>query len=102
MIHLVETVPEEETTAAFGPDDVPDSIFEFAERCCRTPIDHTVVEIAPVVADEAVARRLALEVGEPLLLLIETHYAADGRPLLTSLVHTDDGFLRFTVVRKRS
>ena len=39
----------------FDPDDVPDSIFAFAEAFCRTPIDHTLVEIIPSCADELVA-----------------------------------------------
>lgn len=100
-IHLIEHVAVDAIAESFAADDVPESIFAFADRFCRCPIDHTVVEIVPTVADEAVRKHLPLGEGEALLRLIETHYSRDGEPLIVSVVHAVDALLRFTVVRKR-
>ncbi len=102
VIHLVEKVPANEVERPFEASDVPDSIFAFAEAFCRSPVDHTVVEIVPTVADDQVVKHLRLAAGEPLLRLIETHYSPDGRPFIVSLIHVVDRLLRFTVVRKRT
>jgi hypothetical protein len=102
-VHLVEHVPVDETVAVIVPDDVPDSIFLFAEAFCRTPIDHTLVEIIPTSAGEAdVAVLPLLRPGDAFLRLIETHYSGAGRPLIVSEIRVVDRFLRFTVVRKRA
>jgi GntR family transcriptional regulator len=102
-VHLVEHVPVDETAAVIDPDNVPDSIFAFADAFCRTPIDHTLVEIIPAAADEAVAAVLpSLRPGDPFLRLVETHFSGAGRPLIVSEIRVVDRFLRFTVVRKRA
>jgi GntR family transcriptional regulator len=102
-VHLVEHLPVDEAAVDIAPDDVPDSIFEFAETFCRTPIDHTLVEIVPASADEAdIAVLPSLRPGDPFLRLIETHYTGAGRPLMVSEIRVVDQFLRFTVVRKRA
>jgi GntR family transcriptional regulator len=101
LLHLVEHVSREELTREVAADDVPDSIFDFGDRYCRVPIDHTIVEISPVLADATVAAHLDADAGAPLLRLLETHFAADGRPLAFSVIHTLDRLLRLSVVRKR-
>jgi GntR family transcriptional regulator len=101
-IHLVEKIPEDVVERPFEADDVPDSIFAFAETFCRSPIDHSVVEIIPIVADTDVVAHLPLTVGDPLIRLIETHYSPDGEPLIVSVIHVNDHVLRFSVVRKRA
>jgi len=98
--HLVEHVPVDDTVALIAPDDVPDSIFAFAEALCTTSIDHSLVEIVPACADAADVAVLPLELGDPFLRLIETHYTGAGRPMIVSAIRVVDRFLRFTVVRK--
>lgn len=102
VIHLIERVPADEVTRPFEVADVPESIFAFAERFCRSPIDHTLVEIIPIVAGDETVKHLPLAQGDPLLRLIETHYSPDGKPLIVSVIDVVDQFLRFTVVRKRT
>jgi GntR family transcriptional regulator len=101
VIELTENVPLSELKRPLDEGDFPDSIFAFADSYCRSPIDHTVVEIIPVVAGREIAERLQLRRSEPLLRLIETHHASDGRPFIVSVIHSVDRLLRFTVVRKR-
>jgi len=100
VVHLVEQVPADEIVRRPEVSDVPESIFKFSERFCGSSIDHTVVEIIPIVADANVAAQLPLAEGEPLLRLVETHYSVDARPLILSVIHVDARVLRFTVVRK--
>lgn len=100
-IHVVEQVPDDVVRRPFEPEDVPDSIFGFAEALCRAPIDHSVVEIIPAVADDTIAAHLPLAVGDPVLRLLETHYTPGGAPLAVSVIHVMDHVLRFSVVRKR-
>lgn len=100
-VHLVEQIPAGEVERAFDAEDVPDSIFAFADEFCRSPIDHTVVEITAVGAAGDILEPLGLTEGDPLLRLLETHYSAGNEPLISSVVDVVARFLRFTVVRKR-
>ena len=98
---LTEHVPERELVRPVEADAVPDSIFEFADRSCRSPVDHTIVEIIPAVARAEVAAKLAIADGDPLLRLVETHFTPAGDPFVVSVIHTVDRLLHFSVVRKR-
>jgi GntR family transcriptional regulator len=100
-VHVVEQVLRTELVQPVEPAEVPESIFAFADRFCRSPIDHAVVEIVPTVAGDEIVERLGLAEGIPLLRMIETHYSPGGEPFIVSVVHAADEFLRFTVVRKR-
>ena len=100
-VHLTEHVPEAELVRPVDADAVPDSIFEFADEFCRAPVDHTIVEIVPLVAADEIALKLEVPDGEPLLRLIETHFTSAGAPFVISVIHTVDRLLRFSVVRKR-
>jgi GntR family transcriptional regulator len=101
VIHLIEHLAADAIAAPFeAADEIPESIFALADRFCRTPIDHTVVEIIPTVADEAARQHLPLAKGEPLLRLVETHYSRQGEPFIVSVINVRE-LLRITVVRKR-
>jgi len=100
-LHVVENVLAETVTQPVDAAAVSNSIFSFAEAFCRAPIDHTVVEIIPTKATDTIAKHLKVDVGEPLLRLIETHYDVTGDPFIVSVIHVVDEFLRFTVVRRR-
>jgi len=102
VVHVVEmVVPDALNAPAFDSVGLELSIFEFADRHCRSAIDHTVVEIIPIVAAGDIAELLAVEAGEPLLRLVETHYGPGGEAFILSFIHVVDRDLRFTVVRRR-
>jgi GntR family transcriptional regulator len=100
-IHIQEMIIRERLRTAITADDVPNSIFEFAESFCDQHVDHTVAEIIPTVADARIAKLLGLQVGDACLRLIETHYSPDGRPFIVSDIHLVDRYVRFIVVRHR-
>lgn len=77
------------------------SLFEFSARYCRTPIDHAVAEIVPMVNRRGRTNRLETKSGQPFIRLIETHYSLAGDQLAFSLIDVDDQFIRFEVFRRR-
>ena len=100
-IHVQEMVIRERIRADITAEDVPNSIFKFAESLCDTQIDHTVVEVIPALADNRIAKLLALQPRDACLRLIETHYSPDGQPFIVSDIHLVDRYVRFIVVRRR-
>jgi GntR family transcriptional regulator len=99
VVHVVEMIRPDYVV---GPlEDMPRSVFEFAEQRCRSKVDHTIVEIVPIVADRHIAAALPLAVGDPLLRLLETHYSVEGTAFIVTRSHVADRFLRFNVVRRR-
>jgi GntR family transcriptional regulator len=101
-ISVMEMILRANVTVSHLTDsDVAASIFTFADRYATKPIDHTVVEIAPAVADSRLAKLLRLKQGEPLLHLIETHYSVENDLMMVSSIHVVDRFIRFRVVRRR-
>jgi GntR family transcriptional regulator len=99
-IHITEMVLID--FVAEHAKQIPNAIFEYADRYCRARIDHTVVEVIPVLATGEQVRLLpVLVIGEPLLRLIETHYTIEGVPFIVSHIHVVDRFMRFSVVRRR-
>jgi GntR family transcriptional regulator len=82
-------------------DEVPNSIFEFADLFCISPVEHSVVEIASARPSARLAGLLGLRRGDPCLNLIETHYSPDGYPFIASDIYLVDKYIRFIVVRRR-
>jgi GntR family transcriptional regulator len=78
----------------------PPSLFEFSTRYCRSPIDHAVVKLAPMVKREAETTKLETDVGEPFMRLYERHYSSNGDPIAFSVIDADDKFIRFEVFRR--
>lgn len=99
-IAVTETIPRAELRSPVSADEVAESIFVFAEQHAKHSIDHTVVEIVPAVADARLSELLGVDVGSPLLHLIETCYSRDNHLLMVALVHVVDRFVRFHLVRR--
>jgi GntR family transcriptional regulator len=101
-ILLAEMIQHKDLTAEIKPEDVHESIFEFASTYAVEPIDHTIAEIIPVVADAQLAATLAVDEGSPLLRLVETHYTRSNYRLMVSEIHVVDRFVRFNIIRRRT
>lgn len=83
------------------PDsEPPASLFEFSKLYLRNPIDHAVVELAPMVKRDADTTKLETGVGEPFMRLYERHYSRNGEPTAFSVIDADDDFIRFEVFRR--
>jgi GntR family transcriptional regulator len=80
---------------------LPASLFEFSTKYCRQPIDHAVVEMAPMVKRDKRTTKLAVDIGEPFMRLYERHFSSAGRPVAFSVIDVDDDFIRFEVFRRQ-
>jgi GntR family transcriptional regulator len=92
------------TLLADRPDVLPrlgrGSLYETMERELGIVIHHGVAAFAPVKASTAMARRLRIARGTPLLSLDQVDYDEEGRPVLSSHeYHLADAF-EFTVIRR--
>ena len=86
------------------PDVIPrlgrDSLYDTMERDLGIVIQHGVATFAPVKASAAIARKLHITGGTPLLSLDQVDYDEEGRPVLSSHeFHLADAF-EFTVFRR--
>ena len=77
------------------------SLYDLLQERCSIEIVRAVATIVPVLADEKVAGQLDVPIGQPLLLLEQIHYVADGRPVLFSRNTHESRAIQFQVVRMR-
>ena len=83
------------------PDNPAASLFEFTKRYCRTPIDHAVADIVPLVKRDKKSTKLAVKTGEAFLRLHEIHYSHPGEAIAYSVIDVDDEYIRFEIFRRR-
>ena len=83
------------------PKNPAASLFEFSKRYCRTPIDHAVAEMVPVVKRDDSTTKLAMPAGEGFIRLHEIHYSSNGTAIAYSMIDVDDEYIRFEIFRRR-
>lgn len=101
-IRVWEMIQHKDLRDEIKPEDVHQSIFDFASDFAVEPIDHTVVEIVPALADGQLAEELKVAKGSALLRLIEAHYTKTNYRLMVSNIYVVDRFVRFNVIRRRA
>ncbi|HZK72536.1 MAG TPA: GntR family transcriptional regulator [Clostridia bacterium] len=80
-------------------DLMGESPFELARDLLIEPIDHAIVEIVPCLPTADVQNRLGIGRSDPYIMLREAHFGASRTPLGFSLIHVNDHFVRFEMVR---
>lgn len=75
------------------------STFEFVKAHIGAPVCYSVAEARPVLPSPKIAEALRVEADRPLLRLRHTHIRADERPVAVTVVHVNDEYLRFSVIR---
>lgn len=98
-IYIEENISIKNISQHFKISDIPDSIFVFAERFCIQPIEFTIVDIIPYVADKKLVKKLNCASNENILLTKETHLSSNSDILIYSNVYSRDRFVRFQVLR---
>jgi GntR family transcriptional regulator len=101
VIHCEEYVPAGivEPPATLAADD-DWSLYEALQASGVAP-SVADCKVRPIVADRHIARRLRLRTGQPLLLLEQVHYAADGRPVLYCDNWHNSAVIEFALTRRR-
>jgi GntR family transcriptional regulator len=79
--------------------DLRRSTFEFVEAHAGMPVCYSVAEVRPVLPPPEVGTALAVSPTHPLLRLRHTHVRADEQPLAVTVVHVNDEYMRFSVIR---
>ncbi len=63
-------------------------------------ISSAVCKVAPVVADQNLVAKLNVQLNHPLLLLRQTHFANDNRPILYCENYHNSSVIEFHLIRK--
>jgi GntR family transcriptional regulator len=77
------------------------SLADLLRARCEIEIVGAVATIIPVLPDALLARRLEVAAHQPLLLLEQVRYAADGRPVLFSRNTHESRAMQLQVLRLR-
>lgn len=85
----------------YAEEDLEKPIFSFLREFCNRDAYLDVTEIRPVAARSAVAKRLGVPEGTPLLYMDEVDYSFDGEAVMYSRQFYVDGVIAHNVVRRK-
>jgi GntR family transcriptional regulator len=77
------------------------SLYGWFDQHLSLPIDSALTHIEPVAASATMAKALNVPTGAPLLRLRQTHYTANGTPVLYSENVHNSNVIQFHVQRRR-
>ena len=77
-----------------------DSVLDYLHHRGNPYPDHARADIRALLADKDLASKLTLKPGSALLLLEETLYSTDGKPIDYSRNYFVPGFFNFHVIRR--
>ncbi len=97
----LDVVPESLIKKPYPGGELKKPIFDFLEKYCAIKVSQIMAEIIPDVVDKSLARKLEMEVGEPLLRFEEVDFDEDNRPVLFSRIHYNHDYVRFSVLRTK-
>lgn len=84
---------------SFDRSDFLPSIFQVVEEFCQMDIAHDVVQIAPCLTDEILAKYFGVEVKVPLIKCDVLQYTAESVALMYNTEYYTDRFINFTICR---
>ena len=100
-IYCLDYIPQTAGCEDFEDEELDQPIFNLMKQRCGQSTVMNLAEIIPAVADEELARRLDMKLGQPLLRIDEVGYSEEGYPLLFTRAYYKDQFVRFSLLRKR-
>jgi GntR family transcriptional regulator len=98
-VHSVDYVPAALLGEHPERSDPRRSTFEFVEIDTGFPVCYSVAEVRPVPPPRPVATALRITRSHPVLRLRHTHVRANETPIAVTVVHVNDDYLRFSVIR---
>lgn len=101
VILVSEFIPTSKMVDDPKHGNIPESIFEFADKFLPERIEYSITEIIPTAATNFISETMGLAKNEPVLKLEETHFSKNDQPLIFSEVYVNDKHIRFKVVRTR-
>lgn len=97
---LTDVVPQEYLRGADLGDSFHGSVLDIFLDRADLPLAHSRTELVAEVADRALARRLQVQPGAPLLRLEAQLYAQDGQVVDHSISYFVPGHFKFHVIRR--
>jgi DNA-binding GntR family transcriptional regulator len=77
-----------------------ESVLTYMFEQCNPSLSHTRSEIYAIAADEDVATKLMIPVGNPVFNMIETYFASTGKILGVGFINFVTDNFRFYVTRR--
>jgi GntR family transcriptional regulator len=102
VIHCEDYVPGHLLPARLLPQQESASTWSLYEALAKARAQPALAHctVTPIVADYAIAERLDLEPGHPLLLLKQLHYTPTGRPVLYCENWHNSTLIEFQIMRR--
>jgi GntR family transcriptional regulator len=100
-IHVREYIPVTLLNRDPSSEEIPESIFEFADKFCPERIEYSISEIIPTIVDVQTTKTMGLAQKKPILKLEEIHFTRNDVPIIFSEVFVNDHIIRFNVFRTR-
>ncbi|WP_027338755.1 GntR family transcriptional regulator [Halonatronum saccharophilum] len=101
VAYCEDYIPQALFTKEVKKEDISLSLLKFLQKEFNIYISYAVADILPIVANDMLANKLDLEVGEPLLLLKQMHYDDRDNPILYSKNYFRSDKFEFHVLRDR-
>jgi len=101
VIFASELIPSIFLTREPGFDEIPESVYEFAENFCYDNIEYSITEIVSIKTNSKLKNKMLLDSHETLLKFEELHYTKQNKPIIFSKVFVRDKIIRFQVLRRR-
>ncbi len=102
VAHCEDYIPQKLLPENLDKEDISTSLFDFLQNDVQIYISYAVADIIPVIADEFLANKLDLKVGNPILLLKQMHYDDRDNPVLYSKNYFRSDKFEFHIVRNRN
>ena len=100
-IHVREYIPVTLLNRDPGMGEIPESIFDFADKFCAERIEYSISEIIPTTVDALIMKIMGLAMKKAVLKLEEIHFTKNGEPMIFSEVFVNDHLIRFNLFRTR-
>jgi GntR family transcriptional regulator len=98
-VHSVDYVPASLLGEHPEERDPRRSTFEFVEIDAGLSVCYSVAQVRPVLPPRAVVTALNVKRAHPVLRLRHTHIRANELPVAVTVVHVNDDYLQFSVIR---
>ncbi|PRX33576.1 GntR family transcriptional regulator [Orenia metallireducens] len=101
VAYCEDYLPQSLLPNSLSESDINISLLSFLQEESNIYISYAVADILPVITDEFLAKRLDLNIGDPVLLLKQMHYDDRDNPVLYSKNYFRSDKFEFHVLRNR-
>lgn len=98
---ITEYLPSVNLAVQPKSEQMPESIFQIAEKYCRENIEYALTELSAVAVSADLKRKMKLKEKSALLKLDEVYFTNDNKPIIYSEVYVNDDMIHFQIQRKK-